>query len=283
MVTVAYMVHRLIAASAILMVGIRYADAQQGERGPSLRSDPVTVSRDANLSGHTPGLSARANGKVEEMYTVAAGGVPLRVVRVNLGDPHVRISVQIARDGPRSSETIESMIGRSRPDIAINGAYFTPPDGPPIGDIVAMGRLVHSGLFGSAFAVTKENRAIIRRVTNGHAEDWSAYETVLCCGPAVVLDGKVDIRLDLETFQDPHVIGETKRMAVGLTADNHLLLVATGAAVSFRKLGEIMRSLKCVQAMNLDAGASRALYYHGKYFCHPSRNLTNLLLVHIVR
>ncbi len=79
------------------------------------------------------------------------------------------------------------MLRRARPAAAINGAYFSKTTKAPIGDIVLKGRLVHKGLMGTALAITRDNRAIMRRVIWGHAEDWTGYETVLACGPALVL------------------------------------------------------------------------------------------------
>src|SRR5690349_17127315 len=105
-------------------------------------------------------------------FRSVSAGLPLQVISVNLADPRVRIAVQAANGCPQGSESFESMVKRSGAVAAINGAYFTPPDGPPIGDIVCGGRLIHRGMMGTALAVTKENEAIIRRVVKDHAEDW---------------------------------------------------------------------------------------------------------------
>jgi tetratricopeptide (TPR) repeat protein len=41
----------------------------------------------------------------------------------------------------------------------------------------------------------------------------------------------------------------------------------------------VMRDLGCACAMNLDGGASRALYYRGQVLASPGRALTNVLLI----
>ncbi len=217
----------------------------------------------------------------ETMTTATSAGIPVRVIRVNLADPRVRISVQVARGCPNGAEEFETMVARSKPVIAVNGAYFSKDSLKPIGDIVSSGRLVCKGMMGTAVAITKDNDAAIRRVKWGHAEDWSDYETVIGCGPALVLKGKVDVQPENEGFHDPHVMGSTKRMGVGLTSDRQMLIVTTLEPVTFGRWAEVMRGLGCTDAMNLDAGASLAMYYHGKTLIRPGRKLTNLLLVHV--
>lgn len=216
------------------------------------------------------------------LLVVTAAGIPCRVIRVNLADSRVRVSVQTANGCPSSAEPFTTLVARSRPVIAVNGAYFSKETLKPIGDIVCNGRLVTKGLMGTALAVTRENEAVIKRVRWGRAEDWSRYETVLACGPALMLDGRVDVQPDTEGFHDPHVMGSTRRMGVGLTSDRHLLIVNTLAPVTFEKWAEVMRSLGCSDAMNLDAGASMAMYYRGRMLLTPGRHLTNLLTVHVV-
>jgi hypothetical protein len=104
---------------------------------------------------------------------------------------------------------------------------------------------------------------------------------VVGCGPALMLSGKLDVQPENEGFHDPHVMGSAVRLGVGLTPDKHLLIVTTLAPVTFMKWADVMRGLGCTDAMNLDAGASLAMYYHGKTLIHPGRKLTNLLLVHV--
>lgn len=208
-------------------------------------------------------------------------GVPCRVIRVKLADPRVRIAVEVSRGFPNQAESFSSLVARGRPTAAINGSYFSKTDLRPIGDIVVDGSLVHRGFMGTALAITRENEAIIRRVHRGHAEDWTGYETVLACGPKLVSNGQVDLLVDEEGFHDPHVMASTPRMGVGLNAAHELLLVNTLAPVDFARWAEVMKELGCVDAMNLDAGASLAMYYRGRTLRAPGRALTNILMVYV--
>ena len=65
------------------------------------------------------------------------------------------------------------------------------------------------------------------------------------------------------------------RSAIGVKADGNVVIVTTSAKVS--ELGAIMLSLGCVDAMNLDGGASSGLYSNGKFLTTPGRNLSNVL------
>ncbi|NDD30261.1 MAG: phosphodiester glycosidase family protein [Proteobacteria bacterium] len=228
-------------------------------------------------------ICARAEEPADRLERTTAAGVPLQVIRVNLADRRVRVRVEVAAGFPGADEPFADMIARTRPTIAVNGAYFSKSSLKPIGDIVIGGRLVSQGLMGTALAITRTNEATIRRVERDRSQDWSAYETVLACGPALVLGGRPDARPQEEGFRDPHIMGSTERMGVGITPDRHLLIVHTLAPVSFGKWAEVMRALGCSDAMNLDAGASLAMYYRGRTLIPAGRRLTNLLTVKIER
>ena len=59
-------------------------------------------------------------------------------------------------------------------------------DAQPVGDIVIGGRLVNTGFMGTALAITSENKARFIETRRWKARDWSDYETVLCGGPRLV-------------------------------------------------------------------------------------------------
>jgi exopolysaccharide biosynthesis protein len=226
--------------------------------------------------------AAPAQAPVTVLDTKAAG-VAVRLIRIDLADPRVRLGVILAQDFPGGDEPFPLMVRRTNPTAAVNGAYFSKTTKLPIGDIVVRGKLVHKGLMGTALAITRDNRAIMRRVVWGHAEDWSAFETVLACGPALVLGGRVDVRPTTEGFRDPSVMGSAQRMGVGLTHDRKMLLVHARSGVTFAQFGQVMKGLGCVDAMNLDAGASLGMYAFGRTYVSPSRRLTNLFAVWVAK
>lgn len=208
-----------------------------------------------------------------------AAGVPVRIIETNLNDPRIRVGVVVAQAFPGGDEPFASMVKRTAPAAAVNGAYFAKDTLKPIGDIVIDGELVSSGRMGTALTFDAEGKPDIQRVVRHKTMRWEGFPTVLACGPALVLDGEVDVQFELEGFRDPHVTGRTQRMGVGYTAAGKLLFVHIRKAVSFREQATVMKSLGCLEAMNLDAGASLAMFHRGKTLASPGRKLTNILAV----
>lgn len=217
------------------------------------------------------------------MTTVKAAGVACRVITTDLTDQRVRVGVILADGFPGTDEPFTAMIKRTTPMAAINGAYFSKETLKPIGDIVSRGALVNKGLMGTAFTLTPENKPDIMRVIRHKTTAWGLYDTVLACGPALILDGKKDVDWKGEGFRDPHVTGSTKRMAVGYTAEQKLLFVYIDKAVTFDKEADVMAALGCQEALNLDGGASLAMSFNSKTVLSPGRRLTNLLAVWVTK
>ena len=208
-------------------------------------------------------------------------GVSAHVLTVNLREPGVKVSVAVAPGLPGGDEEFASMLRRTRPYAAVNGTFFDKETLRPIGDLVAEGRLLHAGRMGTALAITAEGKAVIRRVEWGRGQDWSLYTTVLGCGPLLLQEGRIDLDPEGERFRDPHVLAASNRSAAGLTPAGKLLLVCVPQPVTLLRLAELMRELGCVDAMNLDGGASMAMYYRGRVVRAPGRRLTNILTVSV--
>lgn len=208
-------------------------------------------------------------------------GVTAHVVSVNLREPGVKVSLAVAPGLPGGDEDFLSMLRRTRPYAAVNGTFFDKETLRPIGDLVSDGRLLHAGRMGTALAITADGKAVIRRVEWGRGQDWSPYTTVLGCGPLLLQNGQIDLDPEGERFRDPHVLGASNRSAAGLTPAGKLLLVCVPQAVTLGQLARLMRGLGCVDGMNLDGGASMAMYYRGRVIRAPGRRLTNILTVSV--
>lgn len=210
----------------------------------------------------------------------SVGQANVQVIRVALAGGECKLRIRLASGFPGTDETFESIVkGTGGIVAAINGAYFDKGTKLPIGDIWTGGKLVRKGLMGTAFCVSKSGRMDIRRVTRHRGVDWSAWESVLACGPALVLDGKVDVDWQGEGFRDPHVTGKTSRMGLGYTKEGELLLVRGLTSQTFEEFASTMLKLGCHEAMNLDSGASRGFYFQGKFIEKPGRRLTNVIAI----
>lgn len=218
------------------------------------------------------------SGRPVTYRRTVVSGVTLDVISVDTLDPRVRLSAAIAQSGVGGRESFGSFVRRLQPSAAINGTFFSKTSLKPIGDIVVNGRLVNFGGMGTGLCVTPDNKVCFVTGTFARHTDWSAYETVVCSGPKLMRDGRIEI--DTTGHRDSHVLGRGVRVAVGIDASSRLLMVATHRACSLTELAGIMRSLGCVDAVNFDGGASIGMYYGGRMIRSPSRALTNVLLVY---
>jgi exopolysaccharide biosynthesis protein len=72
----------------------------------------------------------------------------------------------------------------------------------------------------------------------------------------------------------------SSRTAVGVTAEGKLVFISTGSA-TIPQLRELMLSLGCVDAFNLDGGASTGLYYNGTIYRTPGRLLATTVQIYV--
>jgi hypothetical protein len=134
---------------------------------------------------------------------------------------------------------------------------------------------------GTALAFAADGVDCIRLPKSRHV-DWSEHEAALAGGPLLVWDGFAKPMPGGEGFGDPHVFARAApRTAMGITRDNHLLLVVTALGASLGDMAAAMRDLGALYAVNLDGGASSGMWYNGTMVRRPGRPLTNILCVYV--
>lgn len=207
-------------------------------------------------------------------------GVGVNLLTVDLNDPTVKVTVELAAGFPGHDEPFVTMAKRSGAVAAVTGTFFSTTSLYPIGDIAIDGRLRYFGGMGSVLALTSDNEVMVRRVGYGRHQDWSDFETVLAAGPMLVRNGQVDLFPSLEHFTDPRVLGRAPRAAVGWTRENKLLLTVLRQDITLHELAKVLQRLGCVHAINLDGGSSAGLYYNGAVKVAPSRRLVNIVAIH---
>jgi len=222
---------------------------------------------------------ALAAAPVEKFYTQVRGARVAGVI-VDLRDAGVKVSVQLARGFPGADEPFVELAQRAHCSAAITGTFFGIKNRLPVGDLVVDGRTRWIGARGTALVLTWKNEVTFRRLQPGRTEDWGDVETVLAAGPTLVRAGQVAVAPRHEGFSDPGLFGLATRCAVGLRANQRLLLVTVKSPVSLWELAKIMGELGCLEAMNLDGGTSSALWFRGRPLVEPGRRLVNLLTVH---
>ena len=213
------------------------------------------------------------------MSSQTIAGTPVQVISVDMSDPNIELGVVVPSGFPGSDESFSKLVSGGDILAGVNGAYFDKGTKRPIGDIVIEGNLVHSGRMGTAISISDEGKIDIERVTRHKTMRWPGKKIVVACGPALVLDGEVDVEYQQEGFRDPHVTGSTQRMAIGYNKDRRVLLVHLKKAVTFAQEANVMKVLGCFEAMNLDAGASLGMAFQGKVVLTPSRRLASAIVV----
>jgi hypothetical protein len=111
----------------------------------------------------------------------------------------------------------------------------------------------------------------------GATHKWK-MQTAIGGGPTLLHNGEVRITNDLERmFSGKAKFDLHPRTAMGYTKDNHLIILVvegrnTGVAegASLVHLAEILQSIGCVEALNLDGGGSSCLLINGKETIKPS-------------
>lgn len=107
-------------------------------------------------------------------------------------------------------------------------------------------------------------------------------------GPRLLKNGKIDINGKAENFKPDILTGRAPRTAVGLSADNHLLLLTIdgrqsdlSVGMSLKELAKTLKDLGAVEAINLDGGGSARMVIRGFTMSNPSekRLISNGVIV----
>ncbi|MEI6286149.1 MAG: phosphodiester glycosidase family protein [Bacillota bacterium] len=135
------------------------------------------------------------------------------------------------------------------------------------------------GLARKNFTSTKSGDSIALKQTSNQAID--GYKDVVGAGPILVRRGVAvsSIYRLIELFPSDIAYSCAPRTAVGLTKDNHVILVvADGRQQGYSnglyvdELAGYMLSLGCYQALNLDGGGSSTMVVKNKVVNSPSDN-----------
>lgn len=107
---------------------------------------------------------------------------------------------------------------------------------------------------------------------------WDDVVTSVGAGPRLVKEGKVSLDAKSEGFNDPKILTASgARSGIAIMPDGSVLLATVGGA-TMGQWAQIMQKLGAKQAMNLDGGASSALYANGRTLTNAGRSLSNTLV-----
>lgn len=120
----------------------------------------------------------------------------------------------------------------------------------------------------------------VKRTMSYENSSVQDIQMAFCCGPTVVKNGKAygnTSTYQQEGYTEGRIIsGSSERTCIGVKADGTVVIIT--ATTSMSGLSNIMVQLGCQTAMNLDGGASSALYVNGSARVAPGRALTHMLV-----
>jgi len=109
--------------------------------------------------------------------------------------------------------------------------------------------------------------------------DWSSIVTSVGAGPTLLKNGSILANGKSEGFTENKInVDRNQRSFAGVTRDN-ILIMGTVLNVNVKELAEICKKLGMIDAINLDGGASSALYCNGKIITPAGRKLSNVMVI----
>ncbi len=219
-------------------------------------------------------------------------GVPLYQTHIDLTNPDTFIAIGLANNstlgnhqGAIGEESFGNMVRRYHAAVVASGTFFSKKDPKRL-----MGNIVSAGTFlkyspwenyGTTLGLRLGNQPELVTARVDGKPDWGQHWFSLTGGPRLLRQGKIWLAPRSEGFTDPRVMGVAHRCAIGFPASGKkLVLVTFLAPLPLWREAKVMRAIGCSEAMNLDGGASSALYQRGRILVNPKRMLTNAIVVY---
>lgn len=118
--------------------------------------------------------------------------------------------------------------------------------------------------------------------SQGNDFDLDGVVSVVSGAPRLVEKGSIVNTLEPGFTEERFTVNASPRTAAGVNGQGKLVLVSTPAA-TIQQMRQAMLDLGCVDAFNLDGGASCAMYHNGTYLATPGRELTVTLQIFVDR
>lgn len=220
-------------------------------------------------------------------------GVTLYETVVDLSDPDSFVTIELANNADQANsaaashgdESFQSLVKRVHGAVVMDGTFFSKDDQERVmGNMVSLGRFLKYSEwenYGTTIGLKGDGTLEMLTARIDGQPPWQTYWFSLTCGPRLVKDGQVWVNPDWEGFTDSHVLGIGPRCALGFPrSKDKLYLVTFMSGLSLAQEAKLMKDIGCVDAMNLDGGASRALARNGDILVTPGRQLTNVIVVY---
>ena len=104
--------------------------------------------------------------------------------------------------------------------------------------------------------------------------NWDGVKHIISGGPYLLKNGEIYVDVTDEKLNA--ITGRNPRTAIGITSDKNLVLITVdgreenSVGMTLTELASYMKSIGCVEAMNLDGGGSSVMYVKGNIVNSPS-------------
>jgi len=197
-------------------------------------------------------------------------------IDVVLNNPNVSVEFPYLATG---RQLTSSMIPSQFPNsvAGINGTYFNTSTGGHLTYLRINGTEIPPGgaLFpkwgyeGAIALDSAKTESIIQMPTGGWVNDTS-HPNIMACGPLLIINGVIPS--EHLTSIGSHSTARNPRSAVGITSNNHLILLTVdgrtelASGMTCEELAIVMQQLGCLDSLNLDGGGSTTLWGAGELY-----------------
>ena len=169
--------------------------------------------------------------------------------------------------------TVKQMADDAGAVLAINGGGFSDPNGEgrggsPTGNVIYEGQML-MGYWSPTVGIDAAGKMHVGDF-DGNTCLNLGLQWAVSYGPTLIQEGKISKRLDTSMGEPRTAIGQREDGAVVIVVLQGRQLQALG--VTCKELAYIMQAYGCVNASNLDGGASSDIYFQGEYLnvCNTS-------------
>jgi|GEM_PF-971056 len=181
--------------------------------------------------------------------------------------------------------TVKQMADDSGAVLAVNGGGFSDPGGEgrggmPTGNVIYQGKML-MGYWSPTVGMDAQGNLHVGNFNGTNCLEMG-LQWAVSYGPNLIIDGEICPNLNTTMGEPRTAVGQREDGAVVIVVLQGRQVQALG--VTCQELAEIMRGYGCVNAGNLDGGASSDIYYQGEYLnvCNTSggpRPIPTCLLV----
>lgn len=119
----------------------------------------------------------------------------------------------------------------------------------------------------------------LNNLDSGSSSALPAVDAAVGAGPRLLTNGLPDIDFTRDGFTDPKITTNANVRSFIGTDDSHRLIIGTLSTATISDMAQVLLELGLTDAMNLDGGASSALFANGSMLRNPGRALSNALVV----